>query len=90
MKIITNNHWHNFLYGYELTATERADFDYLDNIDSHNFIRYRGMVIDPSEYMLTPEPLSTWQGYNSDSFFSGTVIRYSDDCEQYQIGTYIS
>ena len=99
MKIITNYHWHNFLCGYELTPVEQADFDYVDDIDSHDFIRYRGAIVDPSEFMVTPnnEParqelnqLAEWQGYQPDSFFSGLVIRYSDDCEQYQIGTYIS
>ena len=99
MKIISNNHWHNLLYGYELTETEKQDFDYIDDIDSHDFIKYRGVIYDSGEFMPTPqnEParqelneLASWHGYQSDSFFSGVVIRYSDDFEQYQIGTYIS
>ena len=101
MKVISNYHWNNLVYGYELTDKEKSEFDYIsdEDIDSHNFIRYRGNVIDPSEFMATPnnEParqelneLSTWHGYQSDSFFSGLVIRYSSDFEQYQIGTYIS
>ncbi len=99
MKVITNNHWHNMLYGYELTDAERADFDYVEDIDTHSFFRYRGVVYDASEFMRTPcnEParqelneLSNWDGYQSDRFFSGVVIRYSSDFEQYQVGTYIS
>ena len=102
MKIITNNHWHNFLYGYELTEKELQDFDYIDSddISSHSFIRYRGYVIDPQDtYMVISEAmklhdewqgLEKWHGYGSDSFFSGTLIRYSDDFEQYQIATYIN
>ena len=120
LTIRTNYHWHNFLYGYELSDTERADFDYIgadsfdpdtgekvrsEELDCHDFFRYRGVIYDPSEFMAVPSPLngwalehddsadpefSKWQGYQSDSYFSGVVIRYSDDCERYQVGTYMS
>lgn len=99
MQIITNHHWHNFLYGSELTEKERADFDYVEDIDTHSFFRYRGCVYDPDEFMRTPqnEParqelnkLSAWDGYQSDSYFSGVVLKYSQDCEQYQVGLYLS
>lgn len=97
MKILTNNHWRQFVYGYELTDAERKEFDYVDDIDMHDFIRYRGAVIDPGEFMAISgtmllhddmAPLADWQGYQSDTYFSGLVIRYSDDCETYQIGVY--
>ena len=99
--IKTYSHWNNFLYGYELTEKERADFDYIDDIDSHDFMRYRGIIYDPCEFMRVPDnatmaldkdyaPMMAWQGYQSDSYFSGVLIRYSDDCEQYQIGRYSS
>mgnify|MGYP001818557146 CR=1 FL=1 len=99
MKIITNNQYRNLIYGYELSDTEKQDFDYIDDIDSHDFIKYKSEVYDPSEFMVTPydEParqelnkLSAWDGYQSDSFFSGIVIKYSDDFELVKIGTYIS
>ena len=95
MIIKSNKHWNNFVYGYELTEKEKSDFDYIEDLDSHDFIRYRGGVIDPSELMRVPEvqldnPLKAWQGYSSDSYFSGIVVNYSTDGEQYQIGTYIS
>ncbi len=94
MNITTNHHWHNFLYGYELTTAERAEFDYLDDIDAHDFIRYRGEVYDPSEFIRIDHnisqfgDLSAWHGYRSDSYFSGLLLRLSDDGEQYQIATY--
>ena len=101
LTIRTNNHWRSPVYGYELTDKERAEFDYIpaEELDSRDFLRYRGWVYDPSEFMRTPQnesarqelnELSNWHGYQSDSFFSGIVVRYSDDCEQYQIGTYYS
>jgi len=99
MKIITNNQYRNLIYGYELTDKERAEFDYLDDIDSHEFFRYRGQAYDPSDFMATPhnEParqelneLSNWDGYSSDSYFSGIVIKYSNDFEQVKVGLYLS
>ena len=35
-----------------------------------------------------PEFMKGWDGYISDSFFSGVLIKISDDNEEYQIGTY--
>jgi hypothetical protein len=99
MKIISNNQWRDFVMGYELTESERSDFDYIEDIDSHFFIRYRGNLVDLSDFMaidkttLLPadnQSMQDWQGYVSDSYFSGLVLRYSEDYEQYQIGTYIS
>jgi len=99
MKIITNNQFRSLVYGYELTDKQRADFDYIDDIDAHEFFIYRGNVYDPAEFMRCPqgEParqelneLADWDGYQSDSYFSGIVIKYSDDMEQVKIGLYLS
>ena len=120
LTITTNNHWHDFIEGYELSEKERKEFDYLNwDLDQFEgggewerrinagklgmesrFIRYRGllyydefMAIDPMWKLHYPEDESgfdTWHGYISDSFFSGLLIRYSEDCVQYQIATYMS
>lgn len=92
MTVKTNKHWRNLLYGYELTPEERKDFDYIDpeDFDSHAFFRYRGVVYDPGEFMCCPDDLGPWDGYASDTFFSGIVIRYSRDTERVQVGTYYS
>ena len=96
MNIISNYHWHNFLYGYELPETIRADFDYIDvdEFDSHGFIKYKGIYYDAGEFMRCDDSpdneISTWHGYHADSYFSGVLIRCSDDGDQYQIATYIS
>lgn len=90
MKIITNNVPRDFVCGYELTDAEKADFDYLDDIDSHDFFRYRGIVYDPSEFMHTdfaPDEIKAWDGFNTDTFFSGVAIRYTDDLEQIVVAT---
>jgi len=99
LTVITNNVPRDLIYGNELTPSERSKFDYVDDIDAHDFIRYRGEVYDPSEFELTPqnEParqelndLSAWSGYQSDSYFSGVVIRYTADFEQVVVGRYFS
>jgi hypothetical protein len=92
VKVITNNAPRNLVYGYELTAKERAEFDYIksDEIDTHDFFRYRGNVYDPHEFMCAPDDMKPWQGYQGDSYFSGIVIRYTEDNESIIVGTYIS
>ena len=97
--IRTNHHWRQVVYGYELTEVQKADFDYInaDDFDMHSFFVYKGQVIDSGEVfaishnMATSQPaFEAWHGYQSDSFFSGIVVKFSDDFEEYQIGTYIS
>ena len=100
-KVITDHKWKNFLYGYELTKKERAEFDWMNSeeIEGSLFIRYRKTVYALGEFMAhrapfdcVPEdsPLASWHGHRADSFFSAVVIRVSNDGEQYQIGTMIS
>lgn len=95
IRIKTNRQWRQFLYGYELTEKQAADFDYIDSEDfpTHNFIKYKGMIYDYGEFMTCStlprdNPLTDWHGHHSDSFFSGVVIRTSSDGEMYQIGTF--
>jgi hypothetical protein len=87
----------------ELTEAERAKFDYLDwdaleaGSDSASFVRAAdGTVHDLGEFTAIHaerepvlRPLAGWDGYKSDSFFSGVVIRYMDSaCESVLIATY--
>ena len=99
MKIRTNNHYRSLIYGFELSEKERADFDYIgaDEIETHEFFRYRGIVYDPSDFMridknVAPHPQregwESWQEYQSDSFFSGVLIRYSENFESIQVATF--
>lgn len=102
IRIRTNNVPRFVLDASELTLTERAEFDYMDwaamerGEDSASFIRYRGMCYDLGEFSTTrglPEfnPLTKWDAYMSDSFFSGVVVRYvGDDYESVVIGTFFA
>ena len=80
MQIITNNIPRQLIFGYELTDKEKTDFNYLDDIDSHNFIKYKGFIYDVNEFMSTynMDSLKDWDGYSSDSYFSGVLIKFID------------
>jgi hypothetical protein len=100
VRVITNNVPRDIIDAWELTAEERADFDYLDwpaiedGRDSASFLRYRGELYDFGEFMAWDNPASpTWQGwdgYRSDSYFSGIVVRYVDDGERVVAGLYLA
>ena len=70
---------------------------------SPRFARYRGNVLDVSDMQcvsvspafqpfgvnVAPDsPLAAWHGAASDSYWSGIVVRYSDDYEFVVIGRY--
>lgn len=99
MKIKTNNIPRHLVYGYELTEKEAADFDYLnpDELNEREFVRYKGQVYAMGEFMridktVAPHPQregwEDWHGYSSDSFFSGVLVRFSNDGESVVMGTY--
>ena len=81
IKIMTNNKPRPLVYGYELTDKQKQDFDYIEDIDSHDFVKYKNNIYDLSEFMRVEnnDSLKDWEGYSSDSYFSGTLVKYIDD-----------
>ncbi len=102
LTVKTNHVPRPVIYWYELTETEQKEFDYLDSDekrDSASFFRYKGYVYDLGEFsyidhcLHMPQcfsDLKNWQGYLSDSYFSGIVIKYCQDYEYVIAGTYFS
>lgn len=100
MNIKTNNHPRPVLYWHELTERERAEFDYLDSQDAQDsaqFFRYRGAAYDLGEFQhigrnIAPHPQRPeWErfdGYRSDSFFSGLLVRFIDGAESVIVARY--
>ena len=97
MKIRTDHKWKPFVYRYDVPTKVLSDwFDYQDPEESYDgFFQYRGHWYHLDQFMRIDKesPLALigdWHGYASDSFFSGVLIRVSEDGGEYQIGTYIS
>lgn len=97
--IKTNNVPRYTIDAYQLTEKERQEFDYIDwqaideGSNSATFFRYKGMLYDLGEFMRVEnnESLKGWDGYSSDSAFSGVMIKWADsDCESVIVATYYS
>lgn len=93
MNITTNNVPRDLLDALELSPEDRAAFDYLpwDAIDagrdSATFVRYRGRLYDLGEFMRS-DAFQPWDGFASDSYFSGIVVRFVDHGERCIVGRY--
>lgn len=99
VKVTTDHKWKNLLYGYELPESVLSDFDYIEpeELPTRSFIKYKGGYYDVGDIMRIdperehyPEEFKSWHGYVSETFFSGILVRLSDDGEQYQIASYYS
>ncbi len=106
MTIKTNNQPREIIDAYQLTSEEQKEFDYLDwkaiekGEDSASFFRFKGELYDLGEFMAIrnkrgwnlehPDSWFKWDGYRSDSFFSGLVVKYTEDNEGVVVGLYLS
>ena len=91
IKIMTNNKPRQTICGYQLTDKQKQDFDYIEDIDNHDFVIYKNNVIDINEFMRIDEDskhFRGWHGYSSDSYFSGTLIKYCEDTDYIIMGWY--
>ena len=92
LEIKTNHRWREFVYRSEVPPKVLKDqFSHLDDSDGlDGFFRYRGHWYHISDFIKsTGGALSSWDGYASDSFFSGVIMSLSKDGERYMVGTYI-
>lgn len=93
MKITTNHHWRPVLFGHELSARERKQFDYYDDeeILDCTFFRYGSHVYDLAEFTrVNPDgslALLGWHGSMADTVWSGTLVRLSEDGEYVMVAS---
>lgn len=96
MKIVCNNVPRNLIYGFELSEKERAEFDYIEReeFETHEFFRYKGSIYDMGEFARIDGAIAPqrkgWEkfdGYASDSFFSGVLVKYVDS-DRVLVATY--
>lgn len=92
MKIKTNRHARHIIYGCELPENQRKEFDYLsdEEYSSNGFFKYKGQYFDLGEFIRCEGELKDkeWHRYSSDSYFSGIVVKYTEDYESVIVGTY--
>lgn len=99
MNITTNNKPRPLLALYELPLKVQNDFDYvLPDDGCPRFVKYKGEWYDCFDMMRCPgaeapadtrEAFAGWDGYASDSFFSGVVVRFVGD-DEVIVGRYYS
>lgn len=93
MKVITDNKWKHFKYGYEMPKSVLKDYDYLDESESYDhFFRYRGVWYHLSDFIRIDgnesDSLKDWHGSYMSSAFSSVIIKISSDSESYCIGRF--
>jgi len=89
-RISTNHGWRPTLGWDELTKVEQGYHDYLDTeeaIEGAVFVRYKKHVYYLNDYMATAVgdvlEQAGWQGYETDSYSSGTLIKYHPRDQEY-------
>lgn len=101
VNIITNGHERPVIEAHELTQKERKEFDYMDwdaldaGEERETFFRYKGELYDIGEFMyIDPSMypshwgLEGWHGIKNESFFSGMLLKYSEDTEYVIVARY--
>ncbi len=100
VKITTNNQPRLLLDFNQLTASEQEQVydvygqDILDDNFPTDYIRYRGEIYVWGCFESLPLPTGTnpfpdWDGFMSDSFFSGVLVRLCpDDNDRVVMGSY--
>lgn len=73
----------------DLSKRDKLENDWAKDTE-HLFVRYRKYAIALENFQRIPDSFSLgsdWDGMAHDSFFSGNVIRFVDDCNV-RIGTF--
>lgn len=90
LKIITNNHQRDLVALHDIPVKEQHWFDYIKADDRYTprLFEYLGSWYDTHEFDVTDyfansetetKKLTKWDGYQSDSCFSGIVIRWGKE-----------
>lgn len=98
MKIITNRIPRPLVCLADLPEKARKDFDYLDDPYAARLVQYKGVWYDVYDSTRCPgaeapeatrKAFAGWDGYISDSFFSGVLFKFADG-DRVVVGQYFS
>ena len=99
LTITTNNQPRDLLYLSDFSEAEqqqiRSDYDWIgpEDIDyNFGFFRYRSSIYHLQDFMCAEnsDAFQGWDGYHSDTYFSGVLIRLAEDCESVIVARYCS
>lgn len=99
LSIKTNHQPRDLVCWHNLPPKFQKEMDYIDESERHDcrFFIYRDWVYDVCEFeriaptMLLHHPqMAGWHGYQSDSFFSGVLVKYDDRLESVIPATFYS
>ena len=97
--IRTNNKPRALKCLFEFSAKQqqyiRTEFDWLEDLEStQGFFEYRGLIYHLQQFMRNnsdkDDATHGWDGYEGDSYFSGTLIRLCSDSDFVVVGRYAS
>ena len=97
--VVTNNQPRKLMSLFEFNSKDqvkiREKFDWMDEIeDTYSFFKYKEEVMHLSEFNNTnsscPTELSGWDGYLTDTYFSGLIVRLVNDNEEVIVGSFFS
>ena len=92
MTIIGNGHDIEIISGYELTEKEKDWWSDLIDTEDSSFFRYKGHCYFMGDFIQAAvafQEYGNYDGYSSDSFFSGILIKLDDTYESLKAYTYI-
>lgn len=73
----------------------RSDFDWMQDIETtQGFFEYRGTIHHLENFLRvnagTDDVTQGWDGYEADTYFSGTLVRLTSDSDHVVVGSYFS
>ena len=99
LTIKTNNHTRPLMhlgdFSDSIQSEIRKEYDWMDPQDiecNFGFFAYRGQVYHLQDFMrvtdVSDPDLNGWDGYASDTVWSGTLVKLTEDCESVIVGRY--
>ena len=95
--VTSNGHWRELVALCEMPQDAADEFDYVDE-DEHcrrmpRFFVYRGVWYDSYEFVITDgyfdSVVASWDGIQTDSFFSGIVIRFAGEANDFDLEPWV-